>query len=123
MKKLLTPLELRVMNILWKIERGFVKDIRDNWDEEPVPAYNTISTIVRILKDKKEYIGHKAFGRTHEYFPVVSKEAYQKNFLKSAVNNVFSGSLTSLVSTLVDKDKVSNQELEQLKSLLDKFEQ
>ncbi|MGB0864242.1 MAG: BlaI/MecI/CopY family transcriptional regulator [Saprospiraceae bacterium] len=122
MKKLLTPLELKVMNILWKIERGFVKDIRDNWDEKPVPAYNTISTIVRILKDKKEYIGHKAFGRTHEYFPVVSKEEYQKNFLKSAVNNVFSGSLTSLVSTLVDKDNVSNQELEELKSLLGKFE-
>ena len=122
MKKLLTPLELKVMNILWKINQGFIKDIRDHWDEMPVPAYNTISTIVRILKDKKNYIGHKAYGRTHEYFPTVSKEDYQKQFINSAVQNVFSGSLTSLVSTLVDRDNVSTSELDELRSLLKDFE-
>ena len=122
MKKLLTPLELKVMNVLWKIDKGFIKDIRDNWGEEPVPAYNTISTIVRILKDKKNYIGHKAFGRTHEYYAEISKEDYQKRFINSAVNNVFSGSLTSLVSTLVDRDEVSNNELDELRALLDAYD-
>ncbi len=122
MKKLLTPLELKVMNILWKINRGFIKDIRDHWDEAPIPAYNTVSTIVRILKDKKNYIGHKAYGRTHEYFPTVSKEDYQKQFINSAVQNVFSGSLTSLVSTLVDRESVSTSELDELRSLLKDFE-
>ena len=118
MKKLLTPLELKVMNILWTIKSGFIKDIRENWDEDPAPAYNTVSTIVRILKDKKDYISHKAYGRTHEYFPKVSKEDYQKQFLDNAVNNVFSGSLSSLVSTLVDQDKISTSELDELRSIL-----
>lgn len=119
MKKLLTPLELKVMNILWHIEKGFIKDIRELWDEEPVPAYNTISTIVRILKDKKNYIGHRAFGRTHEYFPIVTKEEYQKRFLNNAVSHVFSGSLASLVSTLVDETNISDSDLEELKSIIE----
>lgn len=122
MKKLLTPLELKVMNILWDIKKGFIKDIKEHWDEEPAPAYNTISTIVRILKDKKDYIGHIEFGRTHQYFPTVSKEEYQRSFLNSAVNNVFSGSLTSLVSTLVDQEPISSTELDELRSLLDSYD-
>lgn len=122
MKKLLTPLELKVMNILWTIKKGFIKDIREHWDEDPVPAYNTISTIVRILKDKKEYITHKAYGRTHEYYPKVTKEEYQRQFLDNAVNNVFSGSLTSLVSTLVDQEEISTSELDELRALLSSYE-
>ncbi len=122
MKKLLTPLELKVMNILWTIKSGFIKDIRENWDESPAPAYNTISTIVRILKDKKDYIAHKAYGRTHEYFPKVTKEDYQRQFLDNAVSNVFSGSLSSLVSTLVDQDEISTSELDELRSILANYE-
>jgi predicted transcriptional regulator len=122
MKKLLTPLELKVMNILWTIKSGFIKDIRENWDENPAPAYNTISTIVRILKDKKEYISHKAYGRTHEYFPKVTKEDYQRQFLDNAVSNVFSGSLSSLVSTLVDQDEISTSELDELRSILANYD-
>lgn len=122
MKKLLTPLELKVMNILWTIKKGFIKDIREHWDEDPAPAYNTISTIVRILKDKKDYITHKAYGRTHEYYPKVTKEEYQRQFLDNAVNNVFSGSLTSLVSTLVDQEEISTSELDELRALLSSYE-
>jgi BlaI family transcriptional regulator, penicillinase repressor len=122
MKKLLTPLELKVMNILWTIKSGFIKDIRENWDEEPTPAYNTVSTIVRILKDKKDYIDHKEYGRTHEYFPKVTKEEYQRQFLDNAVNHVFSGSLSSLVSTLVDQEEISTSELDELRSILANYE-
>ena len=116
MSKILTPLELRVMNILWEIQSGFVKDILDHWDE-PKPAYNTISTIVRILK-KKEFVDVKAHGRTHEYFPIISQEEYRKNFLKNALSNVFQGNVSSLVSTLFEEKEISKTDLDELKSLI-----
>lgn len=119
---LLTPLELKVMNVLWRIKKGFVNDILDNWDaadEDKKPAYNTVSTIVRILKDKKNYVGHKAFGRSHQYFPLISKKEYQTEFLDNAVDSLFSGSFSTLVSTFVDKDDISEQELAALKQLIE----
>ena len=120
MNKLLTPLELKIMNILWKIKKGFVKDILKHWEGADVPKYNTVSTIVRILaSDKKKYIGHEAYGRSHKYFPIISKAEYQQLFLKKAISNVFSGSFSSLVSTFVSQEEVSNQELENLKRLID----
>ncbi len=119
---LLTPLELKIMNILWRIKKGFVNDILDNWDtddEDKKPAYNTVSTIVRILKDKKEFIGHTAFGRSHEYFPLISKKEYQTNFLDDAVDNLFAGSFSTLLSTFVDNNDISPKELEALKKLIE----
>lgn len=116
--RILTPLELKVMDILWQIGSGFVKDILENWREEPKPAYNTISTIVRILQNEKEMIGHRAMGRTHEYYPLLTKEEYQKFFLKNAVEKVFSGSVTSLLSALMDNDNISPDEIDELKKLL-----
>ena len=70
----LTRAEEQVMQVLWKIRKGFVKDILEHFDE-PKPAYNTMSTIVRISQDKG-FVNHKAYGRTHEYFCVVSKKEY-----------------------------------------------
>lgn len=120
MNKLLTPLELKIMNILWKIEKGFVKDILKNWEDGEAPKYNTVSTIVRILaSDKKKYVGHETYGRSHKYFPLISKQEYQKLFLNSAIHNVFSGSFSSLVSTFVSQDEVSDKELKDLKRLID----
>ena len=83
----LTRAEEQVMQSLWKIEKGFVKDILDQFSE-PKPAYNTVSTIVRILQDKG-FIAHKAYGRTHEYFPLVSKDEYSKSHLNSFVKDYF----------------------------------
>jgi len=108
-KKILTPLELKVMT--------FVKDILTNWDEQPPPAYNTVSTIVRILADKG-YVGHKAHGRTHEYFPTISRTDYQGTFLNNALTNVFKGSASTLVSALMDNDKISDEELAELKRII-----
>ena len=73
----LTRAEEEVMQVLWKIKKGFVKEILEHFDE-PKPAYNTVSTIVRILQDKG-FVDHKAYGRTHEYFPVVSKKRIFQN--------------------------------------------
>jgi len=121
MTRILTPLELQVMNLLWQKEKVFIKDLLATWPldaDGKKPAYNTISTIVRIL-EKKEFIGYKAYGRTHEYFALISKSDYQKTFLKNAIDNVFSGSLTNLVSALVDDEKVNDAELDELKKLLE----
>ena len=76
----LTRAEEQVMQVLWKIKKGFVKDILEHFDE-PKPAYNTVSTIVRILQDKG-FVNHKAYGRTHEYYPVISKSEYSNSTLK-----------------------------------------
>ena len=72
--KELTKAEDQVMQILWKIEKGFIKDIIEHMPE-PKPAYNTVSTIVRIL-ETKGFVDHQAFGKTHQYFPVITKEKY-----------------------------------------------
>jgi predicted transcriptional regulator len=120
-EKLLTPLELKVMNLLWKLKKAFVKEIIAEWGEEPQPAYNTVSTIVRILEEK-EFVGHEAQGRSHRYFPLMSKGQYQRRYLKNTVENVFSGSLKGLVSTLLNSGSLSKKEIEELRDLIDKSE-
>jgi BlaI family transcriptional regulator, penicillinase repressor len=120
-KKLLTGLELQVMNQLWDRDRAFVKTLVDEWPHEPKPAYNTISTVVRILEEKG-FVSHEAFGRSHQYFPLVKREEYQKNLMKSVLQNVFSGNVTSMVSTLVDNEELSGSELDAIRKLIDEAE-
>jgi predicted transcriptional regulator len=123
---LLTPLELKVMNILWRLRKAFVKDIVEAWpEEEAKPAYNTVSTILRILEDpakNKNFVTHKAFGRSHQYFPLVTKSQYQKRHIKSVLNDVFAGSMKGMVSTLLDENKISAEELDSLKKLIEDSE-
>lgn len=120
-EKLLTALELKVMNLLWEKEKAFIKDLVDSWDEEPRPAYNTLSTVVRILEEKG-FIGHEAFGRTHRYFPSVTKSEYQRRALGSVIRNVFSGSVTDLISTISADEQLSPGEIDELKKLIEKYE-
>jgi len=120
-KKILTPLELQVMNLIWAKEKVFVKNLLEAWPKDEdgkKPAYNTISTIVRILENKG-FVDHKAYGRTYEYHPTVSKRDYQKFFLQNAIEKVFSGSASNLVSALVGDEEVSEDELDEMKKLLD----
>ena len=86
--KELTRAEEQIMHILWEINQGFIKDILEKTDE-PKPAYNTVSTIVRIL-EKKGFIGYKAYGKTHQYYPLISKETYRKELMGNVVKNYFS---------------------------------
>ena len=115
-KKLLTPLELKVMNSLWKVKKAFVKEVLESW-EEPKPAYNTISTTIRILEEKG-FVGHQAFGRTHQYFPIISKFEYQKSLIGNILENAFSGSATNLVSALLGNDKLNKEDLKDIEDLL-----
>lgn len=115
--KELTKAEEEIMHILWDLKKGFVKDIL-NQMPNPKPAYNTVSTIVRIL-EKKGFVGYKAYGKTHEYFPIVSKEEYSKKLLKTVVKNYFSNSFQQMVSFFADNKKLSVNELEEIKEIME----
>jgi BlaI family penicillinase repressor len=108
----LTKAEEQIMQILWKIEKGFVKDIVELFSD-PKPAYNTVSTIVRILEDK-HFIGHTAYGKTHEYFPLIGKKEYSKSYLKKFIKNYFSGSYQQMVTFLSDEEDLSVDEIQNM---------
>ncbi|MDX9771421.1 MAG: BlaI/MecI/CopY family transcriptional regulator [Tenuifilaceae bacterium] len=114
--KELTKAEEQVMQILWKIEKGFVKDIIDDMPT-PKPAYNTVSTIVRIL-EKKGFVGHNAYGKTHEYYPLISKKDYSGKFLKGFIKSYFGNSYRQMVSYFAKEDNLSIEEMESIINLL-----
>jgi len=110
--KELTKAEEQIMQVLWQKEKAFVKDIVEEFPE-PKPAYNTISTIVRIL-ETKGFVDHKAYGKTHEYFPLVSKDVYTKFSLNNLMSGYFNGSFKNLVSFFASENKMDVQDLDQL---------
>ena len=110
--KELTKAEEQVMQILWQIKRGFVKDILAKM-AEPKPAYNTVSTIVRIL-EKKGFVGYKAYGKTHEYYPLIDKKSYSSFFLKNFLGSYFGGSFPKLVSFFAQENDMDVHEFEEL---------
>ena len=110
--KELTKAEDQVMQILWKLQKGFVKDIIEEMPT-PKPAYNTVSTIVRIL-ETKGFVDHKAYGKTHEYFPVITKEKYTKFYLNNLIKGYFNGSFQNLVSFFAKENKMDVHDLEKL---------
>lgn len=119
MEKQLTKAEEQLMQVLWEIGQGSVQDIIDKLPE-PKPAYNTVSTIIRIL-ETKEFVGHKAKGRGYIYFPLIKKADYSNQSLQKLVDGYFDGSFKSLVSFFVKKNDVDLNELETiLKSINDK---
>ena len=110
--KELTKAEEQVMQILWKLEEAFVNDIVEQMPE-PKPAYNTVSTIIRIL-EKKGFVDHKAFGKTHQYFPLISKKDYTRKFMKNFLGNYFENSFKEMVSFFAKEDNMSVNEIEEL---------
>lgn len=111
MKKL-TNKEEEVLKILWKLERAFVKEIQAEFQEEP-PHYNTLSTMVRNLEEKG-YVTHQAFGNTHQYYPIVTKEAYRTRFMHEVIDDYFSSSYKNLVSFFAKEEKISVTELKEI---------
>lgn len=110
--KELTRAEEQLMQILWKIKKGFIKDLIDKIPE-PKPAYNTVSTFIRIL-EKKGFVAHTAYGKTHEYYPLISKKDYTKLFMKGLIKNYFSNSFQEMVSFFAKENKMSISELDKL---------
>jgi BlaI family penicillinase repressor len=113
----LTKTEEPIMQALWKLKRAFVKDIIEHLPEDPKPPYNTVSSVVRIL-ERKGYVGFTAYGKTHEYFPLISRAQYRANTVKAMLARYFDNSPVALVSYLVE-ETLSPKELEQLRKLLD----
>lgn len=113
----LTNKEEEVLHILWHLERAFVKEA-----VAALPAgnhYNTVSTIIRNLEDKG-YVAHQAFGKTHQYFPIVSKEAYSKEFMQTATQRYFDNSYKNMVSFFAKEEKISAEELREILALIEK---
>ena len=111
MKKL-TPKEEELMQLFW--ERGplFVKDIVMGMPD-PKPHVNTISTFVRMLEDKG-FLGHNSFGKSHQYYPLISAQDYQRSTIKGIISKFFNNSFTQMVSTLFEKEDISEDELREL---------
>lgn len=111
MKKL-TLKEEEILSCFWENGPMFIRELLEMQDE-PKPHYNTLSTIVRTLEEKK-YIGFKAFGNTYQYYALVSRDAYRKTSLSSLVDKYFGNSYTRVVSSLIENDNLSVEELQQL---------
>ncbi|HEX2919605.1 MAG TPA: BlaI/MecI/CopY family transcriptional regulator [Bacteroidales bacterium] len=117
----LTKAEEQIMQILWKMEEGIVKQIRDEFPD-PRPARNTVSTVVRIL-EKKGFVNHKSYGNIHVYYPLVSKEEYSKNQLFGLMESYFNNSFSALASffakeknlSVNDLDRILNESFEEIK--------
>ena len=114
----LTKAEAEIMHVLWNIGRGLVRDILDQLDAPDVP-HSTVSSVVRIL-EKKGFVDHKAYGKTHEYFPLITREEYAAQDVKGVLEKYFGSSPKTLVSFLVEKENLDLKELNDLLKQLSK---
>lgn len=115
--QLLTKAEEEVMQTIWQMDRCLVRDIIEHLGDPDIP-HSTVSSVVRIL-EKKGFVDHKAYGKTHEYFPIITKEEYAQHGVQSLVEKYFGGSPKKLVSFLVEKEDMKLKELNELLKSLD----
>ncbi len=112
----LTRAELEIMQLFWVKGPSMVNDLSEAMPE-PKPAYNTVSTVVRIL-EKKGFVGHKAYGKTYEYYPIVSKEVYASRYMDTVLDNFFGGSLSRLVSFFSEHKSITVEETDEILKML-----
>ncbi len=115
----LTNKEEEIMHILWNLKKAFVKDVLAEMGTDEKPHYNTLSTIIRNLEEKK-YVGYTAYGKTHQYFPIVTKEAYRKRFMNTAIEDYFNSSYKNVVSFFAKEEKISVDDLKEIIALIEK---
>ena len=118
MIKQLTKAEEQIMQVIWKLDKAFLREIIEALPN-PKPHNNTVATIIKILVEK-EFIGIEVFGRTHQYYPLVSKDVYSKSTMKSFVKGYFEGSFSNAVSFMIKENNLSVDELELLLKQLKK---
>ena len=112
----LTRAEEQIMQVLWDLEEAFVKEILERLDD-PKPAYNTVSTIVRIL-EKKGFVSHHAYGKSHKYYPLVSREEYTRTTMKNFVKDYFSDSFEKMVSFFARERDIDLKEMEDIMRIM-----
>jgi BlaI family penicillinase repressor len=116
--KTLTKAEEQIMQTIWKLGKAFLREIIDELPN-PKPHQNTVATILKILVEK-EFVAVTVFGRTHQYYPLVSKDVYSRGSFKSLVKGYFDGSFSNAVSFMVKENNLSIEELELLLKQLKK---
>jgi BlaI family transcriptional regulator, penicillinase repressor len=112
----LTKAEEQIMQILWDIEKGFVKDILEHY-EEPKPAYTTVATFIKIL-EKKGFVAHNAYGNAHQFYPCITKEEYSKKHVNSIFKKYFQSSIKDVVSFFTDNNNVKIKDIDNAIELL-----
>jgi predicted transcriptional regulator len=112
MKQELTRAELEIMQILWMKEKAFVHEVLEEMPV-PKPAYNTVSTVIRIL-ERKGIVWHEAFGKSHRYYPLIGKEEYTRSFMRNVMGNFFDNSVTQMFSFLATRENLSAREIEEI---------
>ncbi|MBK0382126.1 BlaI/MecI/CopY family transcriptional regulator [Pedobacter sp. SD-b] len=117
--KELTKAEEQLMQVLWDLEKAFVKEVIDQLPE-PKPAYNTVSTFIRIL-ETKGFIDHVAFGKSHQYYPIVSKEEYKSFATEKLMSGYFENSVESMFSYFVKKEKIDLAEADEILKMIEKL--
>ena len=113
----LTNKEEEIMHILWKLKKAFVKEVMAEFTDD-VPHYNTLSTMIRNLEEKG-YVAYQAFGKTHQYFPIVDIEDYRKEFMNTAIENYFDNSYKNMVSFFAEEKKISAEELREILAIIE----
>ena len=116
--KPLTKAEEQIMQVLWKLSQAFLREIIEALPD-PRPHNNTVATIIKILVEK-EFVAVKVFGRTHQYYPLITKDSYSKSTMKNLVKGYFEGSFSNAVSFMVKENNLSVAELEMLLKQLKK---
>jgi len=117
----LTRAEEQVMQILWKEHEGFVKDLLEHFPE-PRPAYNTVSTIIRIL-EKKGFVGHNSFGKSHRYYPLISREQYRNDRFSSLMKDYFNNSMKQVLSHFGNNGKMNAREADEIIRMMEVIKQ
>ena len=117
MKKL-TGKEEEIMQYIWRLKKAFVNDIIDLYPD-PKPHYNTISTVVRQLEEKG-YVGHKRYGNTYQYFPLISKEEFRKTFIRDFIKNYFDNSYVNAVSYMAQNEQINPEDLKEIIKMIEK---
>ncbi len=115
----LTKAEEKIMKILWGIKRGFIKDIIEEYPD-PKPPYNSVSTIVRVLV-QKEIVGFKAYGNSHQYHPLITKDDYSKGQMKRLVTDYYNNSLSQVVNFFTESKKLDDKELDEAMRMLEEL--
>ncbi len=118
MKQRLTPKEEELLQVLWRLQKAFVKEIVAELPK-PRPHYNTVSTIIRKMVEKG-FVGYESFGNTHRYYPLVSKKTYTENFMQKALRNYFDNSYKNMVSFFAKEQKISADDLREIIELIEK---
>ena len=119
--KILTKAEEQLMQILWNEQKGFVKDLLQHFPE-PRPAYNTVSTIIRIL-EKKGFVDHRSFGKSHQYYPIVSRDQYRNERFSSLMKDYFNNSMQQVLSHFGKSGSLNMKEADEIIKLMEEIKQ